>query len=383
MSNICLCNIYLVFEIISIFSHDSKTTSWLDPRRAKFQKPLEECDDDELPYGWEKIDDPQYGTYYVDHLNRRTQFENPVLEAKKRVRSGGEFSYWLMGPRVHTTLCKTTVGFGFTIVGGERPNELLQINELVPDGPAALDGGVQRGDTIVAVDGMCVLGRSQADVVRIFQAIPIGSCVSLELCRGYPLPQDPLGGTLTTPGTPTNMGIANGWNVHDPLPRPSRSMSDIAEAGQTDQSQKAVSESENLVGDRKSELLSITVVKGLSGFGFTVADSAEGQRIKHILDASRGYALHEDDLIVEVAGRSVRGWSHLPLVQLLKDWPAGVALELCVVYLRASVVICLHPCILYCYFYLFHLMFISLFVNPIIPTYVLCHQSLVNKFILR
>ena len=68
--------------------------------------------------------------------------------------------------------------------------------------------------------------------------------------------------------------------------------------------------------------------QGLSGFGFTVADSAEGQRIKHILDASRGYALHEDDLIVEVAGRSVRGWSHLPLVQLLKDWPAGVALEL-------------------------------------------------------
>ncbi|MEQ2268238.1 Membrane-associated guanylate kinase, WW and PDZ domain-containing protein 3 [Xenotaenia resolanae] len=39
----------------------------------------------ELPYGWEEIDDPQYGTYYVDHINQRTQFENPVLEAKKKL----------------------------------------------------------------------------------------------------------------------------------------------------------------------------------------------------------------------------------------------------------------------------------------------------------
>lgn len=40
--------------------------------------------DDELPYGWEKISDPQYGTYFIDHVNRRTQYENPVLEAKRR-----------------------------------------------------------------------------------------------------------------------------------------------------------------------------------------------------------------------------------------------------------------------------------------------------------
>lgn len=40
--------------------------------------------DDELPYGWEKIHDPQYGTYFIDHVNRRTQYENPVLEAKRR-----------------------------------------------------------------------------------------------------------------------------------------------------------------------------------------------------------------------------------------------------------------------------------------------------------
>nr|2ZAJ_A Chain A, Membrane-associated guanylate kinase, WW and PDZ domain-containing protein 1 [Homo sapiens] len=31
----------------------------------------------ELPAGWEKIEDPVYGIYYVDHINRKTQYENP------------------------------------------------------------------------------------------------------------------------------------------------------------------------------------------------------------------------------------------------------------------------------------------------------------------
>jgi atrophin-1 interacting protein 3 (BAI1-associated protein 1) len=44
---------------------------------------LEECDDNELPFGWERIDDPHYGTYFIDHVNRRTQFENPVIQAKQ------------------------------------------------------------------------------------------------------------------------------------------------------------------------------------------------------------------------------------------------------------------------------------------------------------
>ena len=45
---------------------------------------MEECSEDELPYGWEKIEDSLYGTYYIDHVNRKTQYENPVLEAKRR-----------------------------------------------------------------------------------------------------------------------------------------------------------------------------------------------------------------------------------------------------------------------------------------------------------
>ena len=72
----------------SYFSHIAGTSSWLDPRLARVQKRnAEECGDDELPFGWERIDDPQYGTYYIDHVNRRTQYENPVVMAKRHLET--------------------------------------------------------------------------------------------------------------------------------------------------------------------------------------------------------------------------------------------------------------------------------------------------------
>lgn len=73
-----------IFLIIFFPSHSTGTSHWLDPRLSKFQKKtLEDCLDDELPYGWEKISDPHYGIYFIDHVNRRTQYENPVIQAKR------------------------------------------------------------------------------------------------------------------------------------------------------------------------------------------------------------------------------------------------------------------------------------------------------------
>ncbi|VDO85566.1 unnamed protein product [Soboliphyme baturini] len=47
---------------------------------------------EDLPYGWEKVDDPQYGSYYVDHINKRTQYEKPfIVSSKSRRSSSGLF----------------------------------------------------------------------------------------------------------------------------------------------------------------------------------------------------------------------------------------------------------------------------------------------------
>uniref|UniRef100_A0A674DFP8 Membrane associated guanylate kinase, WW and PDZ domain containing 3a n=1 Tax=Salmo trutta TaxID=8032 RepID=A0A674DFP8_SALTR len=57
---------YTETGMVYFIDHNTKTTTWLDPRLAKKAKPPERCEDGELPYGWEKIEDPQYGIYYVD-----------------------------------------------------------------------------------------------------------------------------------------------------------------------------------------------------------------------------------------------------------------------------------------------------------------------------
>ena len=78
----------------------SGTSHWLDPRLSRIQKKRpEECSDDELPFGWERIDDPHYGTYFIDHVNRKTQYENPVLVAKAANQSAGKFRLF---PKVPT-----------------------------------------------------------------------------------------------------------------------------------------------------------------------------------------------------------------------------------------------------------------------------------------
>lgn len=82
------------------------TSSWLDPRLARVQKRnAEECGEDELPFGWERIDDPQYGTYYIDHVNRKTQYENPVVMAKKQPTEQGKPSFQIAQQRVCFNFC--------------------------------------------------------------------------------------------------------------------------------------------------------------------------------------------------------------------------------------------------------------------------------------
>ncbi|XP_069834297.1 membrane-associated guanylate kinase, WW and PDZ domain-containing protein 2 isoform X4 [Dendropsophus ebraccatus] len=153
---------------VYFIDHNTKTTSWLDPRLAKKAKPPEECKENELPYGWEKIDDPIYGTYYVDHINRRTQFENPVLEAKRKLQQHNmpttelgtqpmqaqvfrekplftRDASQLKGTFLSTTLKKSNMGFGFTIIGGDEPDEFLQVKSVIPDGPAAQDDKMETG----------------------------------------------------------------------------------------------------------------------------------------------------------------------------------------------------------------------------------------------
>uniref|UniRef100_A0A8C7TWQ4 Membrane-associated guanylate kinase, WW and PDZ domain-containing protein 1 n=1 Tax=Oncorhynchus mykiss TaxID=8022 RepID=A0A8C7TWQ4_ONCMY len=388
--------------------HNTKTTSWIDPRCLdKPPKPLEECEDDgtsttELPTGWEKIDDPVYGVYYVDHINRKTQYENPILEAKRLKQleqqqppegeryirewiedatlAGAPLASYtanhqetyrdpqagpplppLIGPKrgkpfftrnpaelkgtfINTKLRKSHRGFGFTVVGGDEPDEFLQIKSLVLDGPAALDGKMETGDVIVSVNDTCVLGYTHAQVVKVFQSIHIGSMVNLELCRGYPLPFDP-----DDPNTSMVTSVAivdkepiivNGQDSYDspsshgshtggPVNgmRESRPHSPSSAEVASNSSHGYLSDSVTLASSiaTQPELITVHMEKGDKGFGFTIADSPAGggQRVKQIVDYPRCRGLKEGDIIVEVNKRNVQSMSHNQVVDMLSKCPKG------------------------------------------------------------
>ena len=80
-----MCFKYVVY--CAPLSHSTGTTHWLDPRLARYLKhSILECSENgeckdysvpyllkllllciaELPYGWEKVNDPTYGTYFIE-----------------------------------------------------------------------------------------------------------------------------------------------------------------------------------------------------------------------------------------------------------------------------------------------------------------------------
>ncbi|XP_030213357.1 membrane-associated guanylate kinase, WW and PDZ domain-containing protein 3a isoform X1 [Gadus morhua] len=382
---------YTETGMVYFIDHNSKTTTWLDPRLAKKAKPPEKGDDGgermaahqpvvDLPYGWEKIEDPQYGSYYVDHINQKTQFENPVLEAKKkatvdtppssqltpatppeeagRALAGRVFTRdpaQLQGNVLRTALRKSPLGFGFTIIGGDRPDEFLQVKNVLADGPAAHDNKIASGDVIVDINGLCVLGKTHADVVQMFQCIPINQYVDLVLCRGYPLPADTGSGSdasaeakdpSQTP-SPTarpdphhdvpdggvtlprqGAAVANGGrhhhqhhhhhHQHHPPQQPAHHPQGHHHQHHPQPPQAAPDPT--LL---QPELIGVPLVKGPGGFGFAIADCPLGQKVKMILDAQWCRGLLKGDVIKEINRQNVQTLSHAQVVDILKELAVG------------------------------------------------------------
>ncbi|KAM4612945.1 membrane-associated guanylate kinase, WW and PDZ domain-containing protein 3 [Polymixia lowei] len=372
---------YTETGMVYFIDHNTKTTTWLDPRLAKKAKPPEKCEDGELPYGWEEIDDPQYGTYYVDHINQKTQFENPVLEAKKKLSQesaaiqqaaappqgkGGVSGFTadpsqLKGEMYHTALRKSSQGFGFTIIGGDRTDEFLQVKNVLSDGPAAHDNKMASGDVIVEINGTCVLGKTHPEVVQMFQSIPVNQYVDMVLCRGYQLPPDvDLDGDDPPPPPPppaaplpaatgvqpqqalqggevvTAVPLINGqpllvkgevlhgssqelhYVTTDASGRPV-----VAALPNGRQGERVEASATAAATMLQPELVSVPLVKGPGGFGFAIADCPLGQKVKMILDAQWCRGLLKGDVIKEINRQNVQTLSHAQVVDILKDLPVG------------------------------------------------------------
>lgn len=239
--------------------------------------------------------------------------------------------------------------------------------------PSSISPLVSAGDVIVYINDVCVLGTTHSDVVKLFQSVPIGQSVTLVLCRGYPLPYDPaeaadagnnaaaaaaaiISPLGITEQRPLLVNGRTGYeNYLDYLSRTARLMGDPGQdqmnaqqllpphpgdthldgslpppTGATPPDSVSMASS----GTTQGELLTLTMVKGVDGFGFTIADSATGQRVKQVLEPLGCPGLCEGDLIVEINKQAVHGLTHAQVVELLKE--CGVGTETCLVVQRGG-----------------------------------------------
>ncbi|KAG6449228.1 hypothetical protein O3G_MSEX005955 [Manduca sexta] len=348
------------------------------------------------------VTDERYGSYYVDHLNRRTQYENPVLQARRLRESGGSGppngpppTGELRGDRFTVTLTKGPQGLGFTLIGAEGIPETegyLQIRSIVPHSPAWIDGALRPGDLLVGVGSRGVRGLSHEQVAQIFQSITPGTEVALLLVRGYPLAfdsEDPNTRVLRTLAVDASAApdavamqqltraLRTRFNLESPQPESGGESRESREAahsphrphsphsphsparrrllsrsfdldelanGDTAQAPPRCPSADHLLslangsgsscgaGGRE---LCVTLRRGNTGFGFTVADSVHGQKVKKVLDRSRCAGLREGDLLLQIGDNDVRHAPHQHVVQVLKECPALAETRL-VVWRRAA-----------------------------------------------
>lgn len=199
---------------------------------------------------------------------------------------------------------------------------------------------------MVYINDQCVLGFSHQDIITLFQSIPVGECVTLEVCRGYPLPfdpDDPNNEIITTvavnlPSSETSVMNPAAYSDQG-QGRPSRA--DWVDQGQSrskspyvmskvksvddnsEDSALAFSSSLQPQGGARPELHKVGITRGPMGFGFTIADSVYGQKVKQILDRPRCKILQEGDILFDINGVNVKDLTHAEVVQVLKNCPLG------------------------------------------------------------
>ncbi len=218
----------------------------------------------------------------------------------------------------------------------------------------------------------CVLGFTHHDMVTMFQSISSGEVVVLEVCRGYPLPFDPddpnteivttvavtspeqndwanelerVRSASIAPGTypqqqqqPPDVqsmpdlsfqpGMAGGYRMNRPGSADLLGGGPVGPGEYGENSSEFSHEVKNALGAQQqrpssSDFMTIPITKGGMGFGFTIADSGFGQKVKKILDRARCKNLQEGDILIEINSTNVRHMSHGEVVQVLKDCTRG------------------------------------------------------------
>ncbi|XP_067141697.1 FERM and PDZ domain-containing protein 4 isoform X3 [Centruroides vittatus] len=143
------------------YGHETKMSSWLPP--------IESWDSggSSLPYGWEAAIDKEGKTYFINHINRTTTYEDPHKDTDDEPPQ----------PRDVELIRDPHVGFGF-VAGSEKP---VIVRFVTEGGPS--ENKLLPGDQIMKINGEDVLKSPREHVIEL-----VRSCkhsVLLTVCQPY------------------------------------------------------------------------------------------------------------------------------------------------------------------------------------------------------
>ncbi|GIX71676.1 FERM and PDZ domain-containing protein 4 [Caerostris extrusa] len=141
------------------FIHETKISSWLPP--------VESWDSGGtgLPYGWEAAMDKDGKTYYINHTNRTTTYENPRKDGDEEPPQ----------PREVQLVRDAQMGFGF-VAGSEKPVIVRFVTEGGPN-----EHKLMPGDQIMKINGEDVMRSPREHVIELIRSCK--QTVNLLVCQ--------------------------------------------------------------------------------------------------------------------------------------------------------------------------------------------------------
>ncbi|XP_038214247.1 uncharacterized protein LOC119834042 [Zerene cesonia] len=150
---------------VYIFSHITRTASWLPPVESWCCRDAGTSHDGELPYGWEQALDSRGKPYYINHVNKTTTYVAPESTSYETPPA----------PRDVVLERDPELGFGF-VAGSERP---VLVRFVTDHSPSV--GKLEPGDQILCVNGEDVSLAAREHVISAVRAC--SDKVTLRVCQ--------------------------------------------------------------------------------------------------------------------------------------------------------------------------------------------------------
>lgn len=234
-----------------------------------------------------------------------------------------------LGKKVEICLTKGDYGLGFSVTTRDNPaggHAPIYIKNILPKGAAVEDGRLRPGDRLLAVDGVDLTGKTQADVVAMLRNVPPGSSVSLTVSRQHSPSASSDG--MMTPEMTSSTPSPNIMKTPDKEPQ----MNHVNHSSKSDDGENTVypwRQREILTLDipvHESEKAGLGVsVKGKTSAGVQGSQSSTpldlGIFVKSVLHggaASRDGRLKTNDQLLSVNGVSLVGESNSVAMETLR-----------------------------------------------------------------